>query len=183
MKTQSYSPVLDRLKENLDGLNQRATVEQLREWLAGNDVSAADVANFARFDDDRYLRNLVFEGEHYHLLVLCWRSGQRSPIHNHAGSTCGFRVLTGIATETIFEKTPSKLIKPVSSEDQPAGTVRAAQDEDTHQVSNLQADGDDLVTLHIYSPPLFKMDVFSLIDPHVGEFRPMVLEHSQGSGI
>jgi cysteine dioxygenase len=136
-----------------------------------------------RFSDQQYLRNLVHEGRHYHVLVLCWRSGQRSPIHNHAGSTCGMRVLQGAATETIFEFAPCQLVRPLRSQEIPEGKIIASQDADTHQVSNLQARGRDLITLHIYSPPLLRMDSYSMTEPHVGEWRPMVLSHTDGSGI
>ena len=67
-----------------------------------------------------------------------------------------------MATETVFEETPSGQIKAVSSSDCDAGRVCCTQDEDIHQVSNLQAPGTDLMTLHIYSPALKAMDRFSL---------------------
>ena len=174
---------LGTLIEYLDGLTSRAPVAELKRRLAGLDLKVADVADYVHFGQDRYLRNLVHEGDWYHVLVICWRSGQRSPIHNHAGSTCGLCVLTGVATETIFEPTPSGLIKAVSSHDRHTGDVAASQDADIHQVSNLQKAGTDLVTLHVYSPPLLRVDTYSLTDTTIGEFRPMVLEHAAGSGI
>ncbi len=173
---------LTSLIEYLDGLTERATIVALVKRLADLDITLDDVADYVRFGDKNYLHNLVREGKWYHLLVICWRSGQRSPIHNHAGSTCGFRILAGVATETKFESSPSTLIKAVSSHDMIADELVATQDSDIHQVSNLQTAGTDLVTLHIYSPPLLRMDTFSLTDQMVGEFRPAVLEYA-GSGI
>jgi cysteine dioxygenase len=38
--------------------------------------------------------------------------------------------------------------------------VCAAEDSDIHQVANMQAPGLDLVTLHIYSPPITKMKTY-----------------------
>ncbi|MCH7849605.1 MAG: cysteine dioxygenase family protein [Planctomycetes bacterium] len=174
---------LETLIEYLDGLTSRAPVAELKTRLAGLGITVEDVADYVHFGQDRYLRNLVHEGDWYHVLAICWRSGQRSPIHNHAGSTCGLCVLAGVATETIFERTPSGLIQAVSSHDWHTGDVAASQDADIHQVSNLQEAGTDLVTLHVYSPPLFRMDTYSLTDATIGEFRPMVLEHAAGSGI
>ena len=113
---------------------------------------------------------------------LCWRSGQRSPIHNHALSTCGVRVLEGVATETVFEMMPCGLVKAVNSHDMLVSDVVVAQDAKIHQISNLQLPGHDLVTLHVYSPPLLRMDTYSLTEREVGEYRPMVLEQA-GSGI
>jgi len=183
MQTQTPSTRLSALLAYLDGLTCRAAVEDLERMLRDLDVSLDDVAESVRFSERQYQRNLVRAGKWYHVLVLCWKSGQRSPIHNHAKSTCGLRILKGVATETIFEPTPSGLLKAVSSTDYHAGDVAASQDSDTHQVSNLQATGNDLVTLHIYSPPLLKMDTFSLTDATVGEWCPMILEHVHGSGI
>ncbi len=177
--TQKLSPLI----EYLEGLTSRAPVEALQAQLEALDISVDDISEYARFSEQRYLRNLVHQGEWYHVLALCWRSGQRSPIHNHAGSTCGLRILKGIATETVFEPTPSGLMKPVSSADLGENGVASTQDAEIHQVSNLQREGEDLVTLHVYSPPLMRMDTYSLIDRTVGEFRPMVLEHASGSGI
>lgn len=174
---------LASLVEYLDGLTARAPVDELRARLGGIDITVGDVADFVRFGKTQYLRNLVREGKWYHVLILCWRSGQRSPIHNHAGSTCGVRVLSGVATETRFESTPSKLVKAVSSHDLKEGDFSSSCDADIHQVSNLQAEGTDLITLHVYSPPLLRMDTYSLTERTIGEFRPMVLEHAMGTGI
>lgn len=167
----------------LDSLKKRAPIEKLEALLHETTIAVEDVAEYARFSERGYTRNLVRGGEWYHLLVLCWRSGQRSPIHNHARSTCGVRVLRGVATETKFEPTPCGLLKPVASRDLRAGAVCASQDSDVHQISNLQAAGEDLVTLHIYSPPLLKMKTFSLTDARVEDYTPVILEYAHGSGI
>jgi len=181
--TSLFSPNVALLFSFLDKLKRRASVEELVDKLSSRAITVDDVAPWVRFSSTQYLRNLIHAGPMYHALTICWRSGQRSPIHNHAQSTCGVRVLKGTATETLFERAPGGLLKAVASNDLHAGEVTASMDDDTHQVSNLQAAGDDLVTLHVYSPPLLRMDTFSLTNARVGEFRPMVLEQSQGAGI
>ena len=57
-----------------------------------------------------------------------------------------------------------------------------SQDTDMHQVSNLQAGSADLVTLHIYSPPLLWMGTYSMTDASRGQ-EPMFLEFSEAAGI
>jgi cysteine dioxygenase len=183
MATVLASSKLAELIEYLDGLKERAPLHELERRLRELNLQVEDVAEYVQFNETHYRRNLVRGGEWYHLLVLCWHSGQRSPIHNHAESTCGLKVLRGIATETKFEMTPSNLVKAVSSRDQTAGHICASQDADMHQVSNLQAEGQDLITLHIYSPPLLRMKTFSLTDRTVGEYVPEIFEHAHGSGI
>lgn len=167
----------------LDDLNRKANADELRNRMLAAHISIDDISGWIRFSDKHYLRNLIRQGEYYHALALCWRSGQRSPIHNHSGSVCGLLVLEGIATETVFETTPSGLVKPVLSRDILCGELIVAQGGDIHQVSNLQAKGCDLVTLHIYSPPLLSMDTWSLETGYVGKFRPDVVEFELGGGI
>ncbi|HEV3259736.1 MAG TPA: cysteine dioxygenase family protein [Gemmataceae bacterium] len=155
---------LDALARYLDDLQGRAPLPQLVAELAELDITCADVADFVRFSDRGYARNLVRAGDWYYLLVLCWKNGQRSPIHDHAGSSCGVRVLRGTLTETRFELAANGHVKAVASRDLPAGGVMASADGDLHQVSNLQAGTADLVTLHVYSPPLVRMGTYSITD-------------------
>lgn len=121
-----------------------------------------DVSDFVKFDDHHYRRNLIQEGPRYHALLLCWKPGQRSPIHDHRGSACGVRVVKGAALETIFERTPEGHVYPTLSQELGEGFVCANSDTDIHQISNLQDSDRPLVTLHIYSPPLHVMGTYSL---------------------
>jgi hypothetical protein len=61
--------------------------------------------------------------------------------------------------------------------------VLTNQDQDIHQISNLQPDNVDLITLHIYSPPLLVMGQYSLLDPAVREFKDEVYVFTEGAGI
>lgn len=183
MKTTTRRQTLESLFTWLNRLPARAPLGELGTRLRSLHIDLDSVSDHLRFSADRYMRNLVREGRYYHALFLCWRSGQRSPIHDHARSVCGFRILTGTATETVFDASPSGLLKAVSSTDHPVGHVVVSRGSDIHQVSNLQAEGLDLVTLHIYSPPLRAMKSYSITDRHVGEFRPTVDEFTLGSGI
>jgi DMSO/TMAO reductase YedYZ molybdopterin-dependent catalytic subunit len=160
---------LDALFRYLDGLDDRPGREELLDRLEGLDLELGDVAGWVRFSPQGYQRNLVRAGRSYHLWVMCWRNGQRSPIHDHHGSVCAVRVLQGTATITRFERAPNGHIKAVGSDDVAAGGFVVNADGDIHQVSNLQADNADLVTLHVYAPPLLRMATYSLLDLTRGE--------------
>jgi cysteine dioxygenase len=92
------------------------------------------------------------------------------------------RVLRGTATETTFVFAPNGLVKASGSRDLPVGSVMATQDQDMHQVSNLQAGDAELVTLHVYSPPLWLMGTYSLTDATRGT-EPMLMEFCDTAGI
>jgi cysteine dioxygenase len=173
---------LAALFEYLDRLDGRPALAELADELEELDLDCAGVADFIRFSDRGYMRNLMRAGPWYYALVLCWKNGQRSPIHDHTGSVCGVRVLRGTLTETLFEVTPNGHVKAIVSRDWRPGSVLVSQDGDIHQVSNLQADTADLVTLHIYSPPLTWMGTYSLTDRTRGQ-EPMFVEFCDAAGI
>ena len=183
MSSPPIPPKLRPLVAYLDTLTARASIERLEELLGASDATLEDVHDFVRFEPGQYQRNLVALGPWYEVLVICWRSGQRSPIHNHAQSTCGLKVLSGVCTETLFAHSACGQVVALSSHECEAGHLCASEDEDTHQVSNLQAPGVDLVTLHIYSPPLRRMKKFSLTGAGAEDWLPPVVEFAQGEGI
>jgi cysteine dioxygenase len=173
---------LQSLLDYLDNLEERAPLEELTARLAALDINCADVADYIRFSDRGYSRNLVRAGPWYNVLVLCWKNGQRSPIHDHAESTCAVRVLRGTATETTFQFAPNGHVWATGSKLHRPGTVMGSQDADMHQVSNLQAGNADLVTMHIYTPPLMFMSTYSLTDLTRGQ-EPMFIEFCDAAGI
>ena len=88
---------LQPLFDYLDQLTGRAPLDELTAVMNNLDIDCDDVADFVRFSCSHYARNLLRAGDWYHALVMCWKNGQRSPIHDHAQSSCGVRVLRGVA--------------------------------------------------------------------------------------
>src|SRR2546423_656161 len=131
----------------LESLTERAPLQQLTKEIGELEIGS-ELDKHTKFSAGHYARNLVHSGPWYNVWVMCWKNGQRSPIHNHASSTCGVRVLRGILTETKFEFAPNGHIKAISSRDLSVGQVCGARDDNMHQISNLQAGNADLVTLH-----------------------------------
>ncbi|HEX3149558.1 MAG TPA: cysteine dioxygenase family protein [Gemmataceae bacterium] len=159
-----------RFFADLDRHGGTLSLPVIEQWLRATELTADRLADFLVFKPDRYVRNLIYAGPGYQALALCWRNGQRSPIHNHRGSACGVKVLRGVVTETIFAHAPNGMIVATGSRDLSEGSICGSVDEDIHQVSNLQAGGADLVTLHVYAPPLLRMEMFSLDTPAVREW-------------
>ena len=149
----------------LDSLTTRADLGVLSGLLSKLDLARSDIAPACVFGQRGYRRNTICQSAHYELLALCWRSGACTPIHDHKGVSCVFRIIEGQGTEIRFEPTPSGLICPVASVKMDPGYICAADEPDIHQVTNMQAPGLDLVTLHIYSPPIKKMNTYEFATP------------------
>jgi cysteine dioxygenase len=153
-------PKLGALIAYLDSLKGRADLGTLTKLLNGVEVSRCDIAPCCVFGTRGYKRNTITESPWYELLALCWHSGDVTPIHDHQGVSCAFRVIEGTGTEIRFKPTASGLICPAATIEMNPGYVCAADDADIHQVANMQAPGTDLITLHIYSPPIKKMNTY-----------------------
>ncbi|MBK1830037.1 cysteine dioxygenase family protein [Verrucomicrobiaceae bacterium R5-34] len=183
MMTVTFPEKLQPLIDYLAQVKHRPDMEVLRQHMLEADVTAEDMGEFVQYNASGYRRNMVFESDAVELLCLCWKSGQRSPIHDHASSVCGVKIIEGTGTETVFERTPSGYIKAVSSEDYSYGQVLVSEDADIHQVANLQSTDQDLVTLHIYSPPLRSMKTWMIDSPKTKIYEPINEGHIDGCGI
>jgi len=178
----NYHEKLAPFMKYMEGLTERPALEEVVERMNAFDITVEELGENVQFHSSHYRRNLMFENEHVQLLCLCWSSGQRSPIHDHADSICGVKVVTGVASETVYEMTPSGFIKPISTIDYGEGVV-GSQDDDTHQIANLQGAKEDLVTLHCYAPPLKRMKTFSIDSKFAQVYEPINEMHMDGSGI
>jgi cysteine dioxygenase len=178
-------PKLTALIEYLDSLEGRADLVILERLLGelAPTIERSDIEAACVFSQQAYRRNRIAESKWYELLAICWHSGQRTPIHDHVGSSCAFLVVEGVVTETRFERTSAGVICPTFSHRLEPGTLCAAEDDDIHQVTNAEPPGTDVVTLHIYSPPLHRMNRYSIdvagVMPHYETNEPLV----HGAGI
>ena len=139
--------------ERWDSREAPISSSELIATLQGLRLAPADLAEAIGFDEACYRRTIIRARPHYQVLVLSWRSGQRSPIHDHRGSSCVVQVIQGRALETRFDPTPCGRLAPTWSHEHAEGAIAACCGEEIHQMGNFAAPGHDLVTLHIYTPP------------------------------
>jgi cysteine dioxygenase len=153
---------LSSLVETLEGLEARPELSQVDEWMRSVEVSREELRPYVSFKEGTYARHRVFVREYAEILVLCWRPGQRTPIHDHAGSFGAVRVLEGFMWETLFEMDESAGLLYKSSREWTPGHVTGADIPDIHQLGNPDISGTDLITLHLYSPPLTSLNVYKV---------------------
>ena len=144
-------------------------------------VTTEEARPHALFSERRYARNLIYKDREFEIMIMCWNAGQRSSIHDHAGSLGGLKILEGELTESLFERAANGMIKSLISVDYAIDETRVEETSLIHQISNLQAGNGTAVSLHIYIPPLIRMNIYSLEDPAVRNILPQYF--SLGSGI
>lgn len=153
-------PRLAELITYLSGLKKRADLKVLDRLLREVKITRADIESACVFGNRGYRRNTIAAGTWFELLALTWRSGHCTPIHDHQGVSCAFRVIQGTGTEIRFVRTPSDLICPVQTTIMKEGFVCSAEENEIHQIANMQGPEQELVTLHIYSPRITKMNTY-----------------------
>ena len=119
---------LPALIHALESQNSIPSLEQIYDWLRTAEISAEELSPYIGFKEGNYWRHRVCRNQFVEMLVLCWRPGQRTPIHDHNGSHGGVRIWKGMLWETTFsfdpvtglkyrsarEYAPAKLLDPIS---------------------------------------------------------------------
>jgi cysteine dioxygenase len=145
---------LQSLVSTLDSVDSAPDLAQIYEWLENAEVSSEDLQPYRHFKEGNYWRHRVCRNKFVEMLVLCWRPGQRTPIHDHNGSHGGVKVCQGLLWETTFDYDPVAGLEYKSGRELPLGAVTGSDVPDIHQLGNPDVSGQDLVTLHVYAPPL-----------------------------
>ena len=153
---------LSSLVETLEGLEAPPELSQVDEWMRRVEVSREELRPYVGFKEGAYARHRVFIRDYAEVLVLCWRPGQRTPIHDHAGSFGAVRVLEGFMWETLFEMDATEGLVYKSAREWTHGHVTGADVPDIHQLGNPDISGTDLITLHLYAPPLTSLNVYKV---------------------
>jgi len=172
----------DDLRKHFDQFGNGAEgAERVKSLMSEYIHTHEDWKDYAIYHPAFYARNLVEANEHFELIVrpppvthllqtinffdlqvICWKDGQKSPIHNHAGSSCWMGCLEGKIEETYYhvkdepETGPEEGICPNlikgQTEAHTKGEVAYIRDEIAlHVIRPIDGNG---VSLHLYSPPI-----------------------------
>jgi len=85
----------DLIRNLNDFVSENFPVDKVTPFLTDYDLKSDVIEKYCFFKDDKYSRNLVYKDEHFELLIVCWDSGQKAPIHGHEGEKCWMKVEKG----------------------------------------------------------------------------------------
>jgi cysteine dioxygenase len=145
---------LPALVKALESQTRVPALEEIYYWLESATISTEELRPYIGFKDGNYWRHRVCRNEFVEMLVLCWHPGHRTPIHDHNGSHGGVKVHEGRLWETIFNYDAQKGLEYKSARDYAPGSVTGSDTPDIHQLGNPDVSEQDLITIHIYAPPL-----------------------------
>jgi cysteine dioxygenase len=147
-------------------------LEQINSWLEQVEVSPEELEPYLGFKEANYCRHRVCRNTAVEMLVLCWGPGHRTPIHDHNGSHGGVKVFSGILWETSFEFHPERGLCYKTAAERLAGDVTGAGEPDIHQLGNPDVSEQNLITIHIYAPPLGVLHTYKAGSAEVDSYVP-----------
>lgn len=142
------------LIELLSAQTKSPTLKQLYVWLDNAKISDEEIKPYLGFKERTYWRHLVCRSEVVEMLVLCWKPGQRTVIHDHNGSVGAVMIQSGVLWETMFNFDADRGLRYNSVSEYQTGAITGADVPDIHQLGNPDVSEKNLVTIHVYSPPL-----------------------------
>jgi cysteine dioxygenase len=109
---------------------------------------------YIQFDETTYKRTPILQTSEYEVILICWKAGQQTPIHDHPSIGCTLKVLKGCLLET--DICPDTL-QPLLQRELSASSIGFKQGSNPlHTLKALE----DSISLHLYQPPRYVPRIF-----------------------
>ncbi|ELK36507.1 Cysteine dioxygenase type 1 [Myotis davidii] len=163
--------------------SEEVNVEEVQAVMEAYESDPAEWSVYAKYDQYRYTRNLVDQGNgKFNLMILCWGEGHGSSIHDHTNSHCFLKMLQGNLKETLFAWPDKKSNEMIKKSERVLRENQCAYINDSiglHRVENI-SHTEPAVSLHLYSPPF---DTCQTFDQRTGYTNKVTMTFHSKFGI
>ncbi|WP_137789400.1 cysteine dioxygenase family protein [Bacillus sp. E(2018)] len=144
----------------LDSINNNPSKEDLKTALLSLDIEHEDIKTELKISKNKpYYRKLLYQNKDVELLVMNWSQLECAP-HDHGSSQGWIKVLNGSSENTVYEINETGLPSELFTKTHKKGQMFYAPKDGVHKMK--AEEKSDLVTLHLYSPPISGMKVYDL---------------------
>jgi cysteine dioxygenase len=184
-------PLRTTVEDFVEGLKsfERDLITQdcVRDFMQGTQLSAQELTPYTHFRDEYYTRNLVYRDALFEVMIICWKSGQKTPVHSHNGQLGWMSIAQGEVAVHNYRyvacNCPEKqnvvgldclagashieldrLHTEVCSEESGVSTVDKLQS--IHQIENMDKSKAGVISVHVYSLPFDSCVSFDLDKQH-----------------
>jgi cysteine dioxygenase len=184
-------PLHETVEDFVEGLKgferDFITQDRVRDFMQATQLSAQELKPYVNFRDEYYTRNLVYRDALFEVMVICWKSGQKTPIHTHNGQLGWMTIPQGEVAVHNYKyvacNCPEKqnvvgldclggashielerLTTEVCSDHSGVSTVDKLQS--IHQIENADPSRSGVISLHVYSLPFDSCISFDLEKQH-----------------
>jgi cysteine dioxygenase len=139
-------------------------VAHVSDIIARTPLERSEWEQFTAFTEKGYTRHLLAHDDNFTVLLLCWNKGQKSPIHDHSGSSCWVKCLAGQLQETRYmpqSAAPNAPLDETSDAIFQEQEVAYMSDAAGYHVMGNPSSTEMTVTMHVYSPPFYNCQAFT----------------------
>ena len=170
------------------------------QFVADAHVRAEALTPYIFWKENSYTRNLIYRDGFFEVMAICWRSGQKTPVHTHNGQLGWMTVVQGeiLTHHYRYLRCSAPENQNVVGMDCLAGanhvelerldTIRCANDgrvvtvdklQTIHQIENSDQADAGCVSLHVYSKPFDSCVAFDM-ERHLCWRRSLKFHSSEG---
>ena len=156
---------MDRLVKDIESFaKQEFPKSAVSSYLAETLIEPNSLSPYLKYEKHRYTRHLVHKNTDFELLVICWGKGHSAPIHGHEGELCWARVEQGrllFYNFRVLSENPLQLSPEGAPVEGKVGFLDGPAE--IHSVANPMSFGINAVSLHLYSKPYLKCDIYESV--------------------
>jgi cysteine dioxygenase len=203
-KVSDTHPLRTSVRDFIEGLcrleGDVITKNGVAQFVAAAHLQVEALAPYIFWRDSSYTRNLIYQDNLFEVMVICWRSRQKTSVHTHNGQlgwmtavqgeilTHHYRYLRCSAPENQNVVGMDCLAGARNVELERLDTISCANDgrivtvdklQTIHQIENADRAGAGCVSLHVYSKPFDSCVAFD-IEKHLCWRRPLKFYSSEG---
>ncbi len=143
----------------LESLPDKPALDELKRCLVEMEERKVPVEEYISFSEQQYKRNIIHVSSKCEVVVLCFKEGQATPIHDHGGSLGVAIIREGTMKEELFKKQSTDMIAPTFTRKYYTSELAYVDPATIHRVSNVHSKR--LVTINVYFPPLTLMNIYN----------------------
>ncbi|MCM3690476.1 cysteine dioxygenase [Neobacillus niacini] len=148
-----------KIKSVMESLKSPSKAD-LKDALLQIDIKLEDLAQLPEPSEGKpYNRKLLYKNDEVELLVMNWSQLECAP-HDHGNSHGWIQVISGTSLNSVYEVKGNSLPKELFYQYHHEGQYFYAPKKAVHKMQ--ASNHTDMVTLHLYSPPISGMIVYDL---------------------
>ncbi len=123
-------------------------------------LSGEELQSYESWDQSSYSRNCIYSTDDIEILLLCWNSGDITPVHNHGGQQCWVYQVDGSIEEELFTlDNNNDLTSMQTSILTPGVNTYMTGEKQYHRLKNHTEQR--ATTLHIYALPIRECQIYN----------------------
>ncbi len=118
-------------------------------------IDPAQYIPHIQFENTHYKKILLERNDEYEIFMICWKSGQKTEIHDHPEGGCWMKVIQGELEEIEYS---NPTMKSMGIHRLTPGSIGYKQG---HILLHSIRAINDSVSLHLYKPPCYKARTYT----------------------